>query len=222
MSFLRPVLRLVWRGLRRWSNHFSRANLPSWVKSQRSQVQGAVLNVGAGGEMAALVRPCVSIDIDPARKPDRVVDVCCLDEHFEAASFDAVFLIEVLEHVADPATALAQINRVLKPGGRLVFSVPFAFEMHDVPHDYWRFTRFGLQRLLAEFSDIVIERRNGYVRSAFTPLTRLWLSPHWPDRVIGLFFLLLAIPTYPLIWLADQVIRSEALATGYHVVATKV
>lgn len=218
---LRPVLFPIWRLLRIWSNHFSRGNLPQWVKQRRQEISGDVLNVGAGGELAALVQPCLSIDIDPKRAPDRVVDVCCLDAEFDAAQFDAVFLIEVLEHVQDPQRALAQIERVLKPGGRLVFSVPFSFEMHDTPYDFWRFTQFGLARLLTPFEDVQINRRNGYVRAAFTPLTRLWLSPHWPDRLIGVGFLLLAVPLYPLIWLADQCIKSEALATGYHVTARK-
>lgn len=53
----------------------------------------------------------------------RLRDITCLD--FADASLDAVVSLDVLEHVPDTAKALAEVVRVLKPGGVLVFSVPF-------------------------------------------------------------------------------------------------
>ena len=44
---------------------------------------------------------------------------------FEDGSFDVVISTEVLEHVPDPAHYLAEVKRVLKPGG--VFSLPSLF-----------------------------------------------------------------------------------------------
>ncbi len=224
--FLFPVARLVWRygywrPLRIWSNHFSRGDLHGWVRRKRAAINGSVLNVGAGGEIGPLVEKCLSIDINPQRKPDIVADACDLREVFETQRFDAVFLIEVLEHVSEPQRALAELRRVLKPGGKLILSVPYIFEMHDVPHDYWRFTEYGLRLLLQDFDDVVIVRRNGYFRAALTPLIRLWYSRYWTDRVLGLLFMFLALLLYPLIALLNGIIRSEYATTGYHVEASK-
>lgn len=211
----------LWRLLRIWSNHFSRGDLHRWLAAHRARASGVVLNVGSGGEASRLVEPCLSIDIDPARNPDLVADVCDLRPHFGDATFDAVFLIEVLEHVTEPARAIAEIRRVLKPGGSLVLSVPYLFEIHDAPHDYWRFTRYGIERLLHDFADVTIEARNGYFRAVYTPLIRLWYSPYLGDRVAGLCFMAIAVPLYPLIRLLDAVIRSDRAVTGYHVTARK-
>ncbi len=68
----------------------------------------------------------------------------------KTASFDAALSVVVLEHTPDPAQALCEIARVLKPGGHLLLVVPQQWEMHQAPHDYWRFTRFGVERLLAQ------------------------------------------------------------------------
>jgi SAM-dependent methyltransferase len=62
---------------------------------------------------------------------------------------DLVFSASVFEHVADLDTALAEIGRVLRPGGRLVAAVPFINHAHGTPYDYHRPTRFDWQRRLA-------------------------------------------------------------------------
>jgi len=81
-----------------------------------------------------------------ANPPDVFGDAQCLPMAGE--SIDAVILFEVLEHVPDHRLALAEIARVLRPGGRLFMSVPFIYPIHDAPHDYFRFTPFSLRQLL--------------------------------------------------------------------------
>lgn len=62
------------------------------------------------------------------------------------ASIDTVVCLEVLEHVREPQAALAEFSRVLKPGGVMVFSMPFLYPIHDAPHDFQRLTEYGLRR----------------------------------------------------------------------------
>ncbi len=69
---------------------------------------------------------------------------------FGAQTFDRALSIVVLEHVRRPGRALAEIARALKPGGLLLLVVPQQWEVHQAPHDYFRFTRHGLEHLLEE------------------------------------------------------------------------
>jgi len=85
---------------------------------------------------------------------------------FASASFDASINIVTLEHVREPGRALEEIERVLKRGGSLLLAVPHEWEVHQAPHDYFRFTRHGIRHLLEEagFQDIRIHAVGGFFR----------------------------------------------------------
>jgi len=78
------------------------------------------------------------------------VDVCAdlLRLPFAAGSVDRVLCVVTLEHLADPAAAVIEFARVMKPGGRLYLVTPLMWEEHQAPYDYFRFTRWGLRDLL--------------------------------------------------------------------------
>lgn len=91
--------------------------------------------------------------------------VCDLtDIPVEDARFDRIIFNQVLEHLPDPPTALAELNRVLKPGGRLFCSVPLFYNEHQVPYDFFRYTRFGLRRIFedAGFAVVRLNWLEGY------------------------------------------------------------
>ncbi|MEO7243645.1 MAG: class I SAM-dependent methyltransferase [Rubrivivax sp.] len=69
---------------------------------------------------------------------------------FDDASFDTVLLSDVLEHVPQPQRLCGEIARLLAPQGRLVANVPFLYGLHELPHDYFRFTEFALRYLARE------------------------------------------------------------------------
>ncbi len=69
---------------------------------------------------------------------------------FRPGAFDGVMSIAVLEHTPYPRRALRELNGALKPGGVLLIVVPTMWEEHQMPHDFYRFTRFGIERLLDE------------------------------------------------------------------------
>jgi SAM-dependent methyltransferase len=68
----------------------------------------------------------------------------------ELAGYDCVLSTQVLEHVLSPTVYLAEAYRVLKPGGRLLLSTHGLFEDHACPYDYWRWTVYGLCKLVEE------------------------------------------------------------------------
>jgi len=85
--------------------------------------------------------------------PDIVGDIHKLP--FVDDSEEAIICIAVLEHVEDPALAMREIYRVLKPGGMVFIYVPFLYYYHahgGYYKDFWRFTKDGLAHLAKDFS----------------------------------------------------------------------
>lgn len=65
-------------------------------------------------------------------------------------SFEVVLCTQVLEHCRNPWAAVAEIRRILKPGGHLVVSAPHVWFYHPHPSDNWRFTQEGFVHLFRE------------------------------------------------------------------------
>jgi glycosyltransferase involved in cell wall biosynthesis/SAM-dependent methyltransferase len=91
----------------------------------------------------------------------RAVDVVgpAHDLPVDDGSFDAVLLTEVLEHTPNPAAVLAELHRVLRPGGRLFMTTPFVWEMHEAPFDFFRYTAWGLDRLARDAGFVATDVR---------------------------------------------------------------
>ncbi len=85
---------------------------------------------------------------------------------FGEKTFDACLSVVTLEHVTDPRRAVAEMARVAKPGARLLLVAPLEWEVHQAPHDYFRFTRHGLEHLLGEAGWKIkrLEAGGGYFR----------------------------------------------------------
>ena len=77
---------------------------------------------------------------------------------FDGDHFDATMLINVLEHLSDYRTALSEANRVTKKGGVIIGVVPFMFNVHGSPGDYFRYTKTNLVKILSDagFGDIEV------------------------------------------------------------------
>lgn len=78
---------------------------------------------------------------------------------FSNESFDGVFSSEVFEHVFNLEEILAEVHRVMKKGGKLLFTCPFVIGEHEVPNDYARYTVFALRHLLEQKGFRIVEVR---------------------------------------------------------------
>jgi SAM-dependent methyltransferase len=161
------------------------------LRTELADARGDVLDVGAGAQPYRRLLPrhvhYRAIDLEAARAtfgydvPDTEYftgDRWPVDDR----AVDLVLATETLEHVREPARFLAQAQRVLRPGGRLVLTVPFSARWHYVPHDYWRFTPSSLSDLLgaAGFSEIGVYPRGNEVTVAAGKLMALilmWMFP---------------------------------------------
>lgn len=85
----------------------------------------------------------------------------------KANSFDCVLATEVLEHVFEPDEFLFNVSKILKPGGRLILSVPFVWDEHEQPYDYARYTSFGIKYLLEKhkFKLLHQKKTGGYIET---------------------------------------------------------
>jgi SAM-dependent methyltransferase len=139
---------------------------------------------------------------------------------FAPASFDACLNLVTLEHVREPALAVKEIGRVLKPGGSLLLAVPHEWEVHQAPHDYFRFTRHGIQLLLeqAGFQKIQIDPVGGFFRL----LSRRLASgvQFFPAPLVPVAALLLAPPAL-ILPLFDFLDRERSFTLGYLCTAKK-
>jgi SAM-dependent methyltransferase len=102
----------------------------------------------------------VSCDLEEREGVDVVADAHSLP--FENDSFENILCSEVLEHLHTPELAISEMYRVLKPGGSLILTTRFMFPMHDVPHDYYRYTETGMRHLFRNFEikELVPETKN--------------------------------------------------------------
>lgn len=153
-----------------------------FLESWGPRASGEVLDVGAGTwtvprEQFGRTARYISTDFVPRENIDIVCDVTNLKATFGLDRFDFVLCLEVLEHVKEPAAAIANMREVLKPGGTLLLTTPFNYRLHAVElGDYYRYTGAALAHLLREFTDVRIAPWGpakfpfGYHTSARKPL----------------------------------------------------
>jgi len=80
------------------------------------------------------------------RRCDVIGDVMFLP--YKSESVDTVLSNQVIEHVREPWTMVEEISRILKPNGTIILTAPHIWGLHDEPHDYYRYTCYGLKYLL--------------------------------------------------------------------------
>jgi SAM-dependent methyltransferase len=105
----------------------------------------------------------------------------------EQERFDVVLCTQVLEHVPDPLAVLREFFRVLKPNGQLWITAPLSFEEHEIPYDYYRYTRYGWEQLLRTVG-FTVERISwvqGYCGTVAYQLNLAWHHLPWRPSDFG-------------------------------------
>ncbi len=205
----------------------TRKNLEIFLDKHQTKVR--TLDIGSGGSSYERFFPNrVTVDIDPARKPDVLADAHNLP--FKDEEFDMVLSTEMLEHVKDPFQVEREIRRVTSVGGRLILSTRFVFPLHDTPHDYWRFSKYGLKELFKEWDiiEIIAETKNFSTTGSL--LQRICFQSNlYLNKPAKLLIFFIAWFFSKLDWLTKRefgdieksISEDEIMPTGYYMVCKK-
>lgn len=168
--------------------YYIRTSIFKALMSNLPKFKGKILDIGCGKMpykdyilKNSSVSEYVGLDIENALiyeaniKPDFTWDGKIMP--FKDNSFDCAFGTEVLEHCPEPEIILKEVLRVLQPEGVFFFTVPFLWNLHEVPYDEYRYTPFSLDRHLRNsgFKEIEIKATGGW-HASMAQMLGLWVK----------------------------------------------
>jgi len=133
--------------------HFS--TLSEDIQKYAKYAEGTLLDVGSGFDNFEYL----------GVKPDIIGDA--MNIPLKNSSVDSIFSSQVLEHVQNPQKMVDEIYRVLKKKGKCILTTHMAQVIHGEPHDYFRFTEYGLKELFKNFSYIEVKPNGGALLAIF-------------------------------------------------------
>lgn len=117
-------------------------------------VKGRLLDLGCGQvplyetyRRHATEVVCIDWE-NTTHKSEHLDHVCDLNGRLPVSdgAFDTIMLSDVLEHIAEPENLWREMARVTADNGIVMMNTPFFYQLHEVPHDYYRYTEFALRR----------------------------------------------------------------------------
>lgn len=141
-------------------SYYKNGLLLECIQHYRHLMKGKLLDLGCGNKPYSAIYNEVcdnstGCDVPFSLHKDAEVEVLCfaedVDKHFDKNFFDFILCTEVIEHTVNDRKVFENINKILKIGGHLLISVPFTYVLHEAPHDYRRYTLYGLIKLLEDF-----------------------------------------------------------------------
>lgn len=198
-------------------------------KKYERYLNGNVLDIGAGlspYHTYLTNAKITSLDNNKKLKPDIVGSIYAIPR--EEGTFNSIICTEVLEHIAEPSKAIKECYRVLKRNGYIYITTPFMWGLHYEPHDYYRYTKHGLEYLLTTngFTVINIQPLGGFssfvgariCRNIYNLFDRLSL----PKKITVSLATVLALPIGIMFYLISKITDKDSkLPVTYAVLARK-
>ncbi len=196
-----------------------------------SALSGKFLDIGCGDMpfkplIQKYVREYDSIDVEKRTADVQFIGTVQDMSMISDQSYDSAMCLEVLEHVSDPNIAISEICRILKKKGKLVCSVPHLSRLHEVPHDYFRYTKYGIRSLFehAGFKVISIIPRGGLFSFLGHQLSTILLCLTWNIPLLrSVSWVLNKYMLVRGVYFLDQITdREKIFALGYTCVFEKI
>jgi len=200
------------------------------LETLNSHASGKLIDVGCGdAPYRRIIEPNLecyhTLDVEKrTSKLDFISDILDMNAVSDC-QYDTVLCLEVLEHVSDPFKAMKEISRILKPGGKLILSVPHISRIHEAPHDYFRFTNYGIEKLL-EHSNMKlceVKCRGGLLSFIDHQISSLFVCFFWGIPLIKwiVFWLNKWILVKPITLIEKITGRKRLMPTGYICIGQK-
>ena len=166
--------------------YFTRKYLLRAFLKHSKYLHGKMLDFGCGSKpykSLFTVDEYVGLDYENEGHPhlNEQIDVFYDGENipFANEAFDSIFSSEVFEHVFNLPKSLQELKRVLKPGGYMLISCPFSICEHEEPHDFARYSSFGIKHLLqAAGFEIIEQEKTGNAIEAIHQLHVTYIGRH--------------------------------------------
>lgn len=216
--------------------YYNDLSIRSFLESNLSIMKGVVLDIGCGKKKyqnLILSAPDVSqykgMDLEAGKFVyDSLADIYWdgITMPLENNSVDTAILTEVIEHCLDPKIVTKESYRVLKPGGSILFSTPFIYHLHGMPHDYSRPASNGLLELFksAGFSKVEIYAGAGLDASLGQTIA-IWISQRPMNKMIKKILRYIFVPIFLFLLYIDkkkvQDLKDGALFPNLLGIATK-
>jgi SAM-dependent methyltransferase len=173
--------------------------------------RGSFLDLGCGNkpyEPWYVSKSDIRVGCDIIQSDKQRVDVICPGDElaFPDNNFDTILCTQVLEHIYNQTGVIVECYRTLRKGGHLILTIPFTWELHEEPHDYFRLTKYGLRKMCedAGFTVVYIKANGGKWAAYFQTMLNTFYSTFkyktFRSKVVKFFFL-----NFGLTWLTNQI-----------------
>lgn len=167
--------------------YFIRKLLLKKIKTYSSQLNGHLLDFGCGTKpyksLFNHVKTYTGIDYENEGHPhlNEQIDVFYDGKKipFNNNQFDSILCSEVFEHIFNLEEIIPELNRVLKPNGKILITCPFVWNEHEVPYDYARYTQFALKSLLEKNGfEIIALDKTGDFATTLHQMKMVYIAEH--------------------------------------------
>jgi SAM-dependent methyltransferase len=168
--------------------YFVRKSLLKQIRLSAGELTGKLLDFGCGSKpyrsLFTKVNEYIGLDVENGEHDHKNEDIDVFYDGksipFEDETFDAVLASEVLEHVPDINESISELHRILKKNGKILITVPFVWQEHEMPYDFRRFTSNGMEQILRKngfeiisseksgtFTEVIVQMGMMYAHSLF-------------------------------------------------------